>query len=300
MTRKTLLVFLVFIVVENFTFAQNRPKTILWEIYGNGLHQKSYLLGTNHFFDETWIDSFTVIKEKFLNAKAIVGEMGHPDINEIIKAKIDTNHLSFDKLFTHDDYVIVNNYLIKKGLSSLDKAPNNFQSILGLFYATYVESLGLNKTGDKNSIDIYIENTGKKNHLFTALDSGITKIKTDSISLINEKTLSYLIVWTIKNENSKSNSLDLVRNALKPGLDEFRNLTVNYKLTESMPDQSGQLNRELLLNRNIYWLKRLPAILKSNPCFIAVGLDHLKYKEGLISQLRCVGYKVKPVKIKRR
>jgi uncharacterized protein YbaP (TraB family) len=60
------------------------------------------------------------------------------------------------------------------------------------------------------------------------------------------------------------------------------------------------MERELLLKRNNYWMMKLPSILKNGNIFIAVGLQHLKYKEGLISQLRKLGYTVKPIKIERK
>ncbi|WP_394343630.1 TraB/GumN family protein [Flavobacterium cerinum] len=42
----------------------------------------------------------------------------------------------------------------------------------------------------------------------------------------------------------------------------------------------------------------MPGLVKNNSCFIAVGLAHLRYKCGLIEQLRYLGYSVERVTMK--
>jgi len=270
----------------------------LWEISRKGLSHKSYLLGTNHAFNYTWIDSFTLIKEKLLDAKTIVTELPIQSRADIKQSKVDSNHIPFDKLFSSEEYNLVDNYLKRKGLSTLDKAPNNFYSTLGLFHATYGRLMQPAEKANTDAIDVYIEKIGKKKNAIVYLDSGAKKPKTDSVPILNEKVLAGLIVWAISNETN-IDSVAKLSNLVKPLLDEFRELNIDYMLNEHTPNTYEQATRELLLKRNAFWLTRLPDLLKGNACFIAVGLQHLKYKEGIISQLRAIGFTVNPVTIKR-
>jgi uncharacterized protein YbaP (TraB family) len=51
--------------------------------------------------------------------------------------------------------------------------------------------------------------------------------------------------------------------------------------------------------RNNKWMHKLDGPLRTEDCFIAVGLGHLNYKNGLIMQLRKAGFKVTPVEMHR-
>lgn len=299
MTKKAITTVLPFLLLIHTSFSQNRPKTILWEISKKGLGHKSYLLGTNHSFNYTWIDSFTLIKEKLVDARTIVTELPIQNRADINKSKVDTNHLPFDKLFSPEEYNLVDNYLKRKGLSTLDEAPNNFYSVLGLFHATYGRLMQPGEKANTDAIDVYIERIGKEKNAIVYLDSGANKPKTDSVPILNEGFLASLIVWAINNETN-TDVITTLSNTVKPSLDEFRELTVDYKLNERTPNTNEQTIRELLLKRNAFWITKLPHLLKGNSCFIAVGLQHLKYKEGIISQLRAMGFTVNPVPIKRK
>jgi len=53
--------------------------------------------------------------------------------------------------------------------------------------------------------------------------------------------------------------------------------------------------RPLYEGRNNQWIKQLPALMKSQSCFVAVGCMHLIGDSGLITQFRKAGYKVEVV-----
>ena len=53
--------------------------------------------------------------------------------------------------------------------------------------------------------------------------------------------------------------------------------------------------KEILDNRNINWVKEMPALMKKESVFFAVGSAHLGGEFGVINLLRKAGYIVKPV-----
>jgi uncharacterized protein len=63
-------------------------------------------------------------------------------------------------------------------------------------------------------------------------------------------------------------------------------------------DATG-ITLEATLNRNQVWLPKIISKTKTGSCFITVGLDHLRYKRGLINLLRSKGYSLKPVPLKK-
>lgn len=50
-----------------------------------------------------------------------------------------------------------------------------------------------------------------------------------------------------------------------------------------------------MYNSSRSWLPYIVKLIKTRKTFIAVGLNHLRYKYGLIQLLREYGYKVEPV-----
>jgi uncharacterized protein YbaP (TraB family) len=70
---------------------------------------------------------------------------------------------------------------------------------------------------------------------------------------------------------------------------QYKAFELDYEL-----EQSGQ-NVLGLLDRNATWLVMLDKAFQRQNCFVAVGLRHLMYQQGLIQQLRRRGYTVTPV-----
>ena len=54
---------------------------------------------------------------------------------------------------------------------------------------------------------------------------------------------------------------------------------------------------DFLKNRNDKWMKFLPDLLGKEPQFISVGALHLAGPDGLVAQLKQLGYTVTPVKL---
>ena len=61
---------------------------------------------------------------------------------------------------------------------------------------------------------------------------------------------------------------------------------------DSTPEEDAQL----IDNRNIDWLTKLPAIMADKSTLIAVGAGHLPGDKGVLSLLRQAGYTVEAVK----
>ncbi|WP_313783524.1 TraB/GumN family protein [Flagellimonas profundi] len=74
--------------------------------------------------------------------------------------------------------------------------------------------------------------------------------------------------------------------------DWYNRMEIDYQLSKPCG------NSFVLTDRNNEWMKKISELLKTNNCFIAVGLSHLMYECGLINQLENIGYTIAPMKVK--
>ena len=72
-----------------------------------------------------------------------------------------------------------------------------------------------------------------------------------------------------------------------------------YSLMEIDYKNSDPCRNSLILtDRNDKWMASIKEKLETNNCFIAVGLSHLMYDCGLITQLEALGYTITPIDLK--
>lgn len=57
----------------------------------------------------------------------------------------------------------------------------------------------------------------------------------------------------------------------------------------------GDIQRELLFDRNFKWMELIPSLIREQPSFIAVGVRHLPGENGMIDLLRKEGFTVEPL-----
>jgi uncharacterized protein len=88
------------------------------------------------------------------------------------------------------------------------------------------------------------------------------------------------------------------------GIDLFKQLNAAYlagdlqklaKLDKLDDDLTPAEKRPLYENRNMDWMKQMPALFNKQSCFVAVGCMHLIGDTGLLSQLKKAGYTVEAV-----
>ncbi|PZR14053.1 MAG: hypothetical protein DI539_19020 [Flavobacterium psychrophilum] len=74
------------------------------------------------------------------------------------------------------------------------------------------------------------------------------------------------------------------------------NLPELYKTVRDRRFMNTTAENLMLTERNKAWVKKIPAIVKKESTFFAVGAGHLYGKDGVIELLKQQGYKVTPVK----
>lgn len=218
-----------------------------------------------------------------------------------------TNKKGLRQLFSPKEYNLVDDYMKSIGLQSLNEAPENDPSVVvRLFYAILGDqtkkrlSIKENKT---SAIDFVIEKyADDHNKTFIALDELGKKKMVDSTSKTcssNVEVFAQGIVSLVTDLRSGGEMTNENIDLTKQMFIEWSTLAVEYDFNKADPNGNLPEIQKMVRDRNAAWMSFLPSIIKKNAAFIAVGLGHLKYNDGILVRLRKLGYSVKPVKIER-
>jgi len=279
--------------------------TPLWKVVDPVSKHVSYMFGTFHTFGASWLDSITVVKEKFLEAKCILVERNFflDTLESEMQASTPYNgpDIVAHKIFSNEDYPIINQYLKMKGWGGIDSClwDGNDQPILTLLIierklqTDYNTLFHVNIVGEDFMDLFFVRQANLLNKKLVELDN---RNKFDSIISRNQDPKKLGI--------SISKLAQFLYKKIQPAKDPsnliiiYKDIKYQYRLKEAAPKWMEENGLNLTIRNNL-WITKLSVALHENDCFIAVGLAHLNFKEGLITELRKAGFKVTPVFIKR-
>ncbi|MDD3077938.1 MAG: TraB/GumN family protein [Paludibacter sp.] len=268
---------------------------LFWKISGNGLVTPSYLFGTHHLIDKSQIVDYDKIIARIDSVDAEVGEMDMTNMlglqMKMAKAAI-MKDIALDNLISENDYKIVAESFDSVVGVSMEKLKRMKPAMLS---ALYEVKLYMNATESKKEpapADLEFQKRAKK------LKKEIIGLETidqqmgilfDSVPLREQADD---LVQTVKNkQNSIADIQKLTNDYLSGNLDALNELSINE---DQMTDAEKKL---LIYDRNNNWVEQFKSLLPHKSCFIAVGCLHLTGEQGLIQQLRNLGYVVTPVEL---
>ena len=288
---------------------------LLWQISGNGLRDTSYLFGTMHSVEYTFLDSVQGFNRIFQKVKNVSTEADRYNLpyTPLKPPYPDYYYLPDDTTYkvlypNNNDYILVDSVLRKINIAYFYYKPIFLSDIITSKYA-YSKLYKQNEISIDNSI---LSNAYKQNKNIRPLEykkedfqykTIIDSLLFTSISL---KDQAEALLFIIKNEKMFLENNDKFQEQYKKqGLnllyEYFPENKHNVNLKESSQNErkySGVTKKcyEILgAGRNHNWMKKLPEIMNSGSTLIAVGAAHLMGDEGLISLLRKEGYKVEPI-----
>lgn len=292
---ETIFVFTSFLLL--FSFSANSQ--LLWKISGNGLKQPSYLFGTHHLIPVQFLDSVQNIYTVFEKSNAVVSEvvLNDSDITaKVQKAALLPDSLTMENLLSPDDFEFVDREMmstLQMSLMNLNKLrPSMIQNIYEL--QLYREFFRMNETTQS---DTFFQQLAVKRKIPV---KGLETIEQQIEILFPKKDINELkdeardLVQSIRNKVELIQEYERMNNLYRKG-----DLDGLEKLNDEMNKKwnvSAEENANLIDKRNENWMKRLPDLLITHSCFIAVGALHLPGEYGLLHLLQKEGYKVSPVK----
>lgn len=287
--KKLSIVACLLLATSTWCHSQN---SVIWEISGNGLEKKSYLMGTL---------KFTGVKEFYLpaNTTRLIHE------SEIFAIEDEVDHHAQHELNTATH--------LPKGQSlSTVLSPQDYQKVKTLFQKEFkVKPSAFDKKyGHIKPLPLSI--------VMTRLSLG-EKVKFYDIELLklakdnNKESFS---LESVEREAEALNSFSMEEQvkALMHAVDhfaeqkaEFKKLMADYptgNLEEIFAytlhplEDSPEFIESFYFKRNEEWLPKIERMIKENKAFIALGVSHLEGERGILKLLEAKGYTLTPVPAK--
>jgi uncharacterized protein len=279
----------LFLALLLLTFSVNGQ--LLWKISGNGLAKSSYLFGTHHMIDKDSIPQFDSILSVCAQTDAVVGEMDmkEPGMQKKLMQGSVMKGIKMKDLVSAADFQLLD----AEFKSVLGVGMNILGSFKPMLLMTlhqltlYLKLSGLKK--QPVAVDELFQKQARANlKKVIGLETVDFQIKT----LFNSMTLerqAEVLLYEVHHKDQLMKDLSQLNDVYMSGnLEKMKELDVE---DESMKPEERKI---LIDNRNQNWLKQLPALLNQQSCFVAVGCLHLVGDNGLIIQLRLMGYTVEP------
>ncbi|MCK4920299.1 MAG: TraB/GumN family protein [Bacteroidales bacterium] len=291
--NSVLFLMLIFVIsFSNIQFGNSQtegPKTVFWEISGNGLEQSSYLFGTIHIIPKSDFEAFKIADNKLKDCEQIVFEMA---IDVPLKQKIEwakklvlPEGQSIKGFVSAEEYSRLSSY----ALDSLEIKEFMFNKYLRLKPFAFYSALIPHVIGKK--IEGYEMHFGK-----------IAKRKKIPVAELESFEIQLAIFDSIPNDKQMemffSEDLDLHKE-MDDLLDIYKRQDI-YEMASLMNEEESEYNsfeNELLIQRNKNWVIKLDDLMREKSSFIAVGAGHLAGEYGLIRLLREMGFKLEAISI---
>ncbi|WP_373331016.1 TraB/GumN family protein [Salmonirosea aquatica] len=276
-----------------FGVGQDRPGTLLWEVSKPGVPHTSYLFGTFHEVNATFFSSLPNAVEKLDQSEILYVEEKRSDAQNVAGA----NNLTF---WTREQWEGTLNPDQEKVFASfVEKAedptyytypPLLLTSALARIYIqNFCDTLN-RQSGEL--MDHFIEKMGHfRNKQVLSLDRSHMDILAEGAKSRD----------SIQNAGYAKAVIELMDKMLKDDatdceiVQHYTSFQIDYQLDAPIKTASDAYQ---LHQRNDAWMVTLDQAFREHPCFVAVGYGHLRFKEGLIGQLRALGYLVKPLPVR--
>lgn len=281
---------LVSLFLFKVSFAQNKPGTLLWEVQKKGNSHISYLFGTFHDVSPTFFDSLKNVNKKLRSSQVLfIEEKKETYLKPVFQNMILSNgKQKWLYSLTKEQDSILKAFVTKAEDSSYYKFPPLIFAInmSRMYMAYFCEA----DTITAELMDHHIEKIAlEQSKKVYALDDEQALILNNKSQILNPIQDSIYILTGISYMKRMLNE-DLSNcNTLKL----YKKMNIEYSLSFDVTKEP--LVSPLLLERNEKWVKILRQAFLRNNCFVAVGIRHLFYQQGLIRQLRKLGFTVKPI-----
>ena len=289
--------------------SQDIENSLLWKISGNGLQHDSYLLGTMHSVEHTFLFSIPGFRKAFHTAKQIAVESDYFAFDSSIRktsSQTPRNYVfmpkdsTYEMLYNYNDFQFVD--------STLKTFSPNYSKYEPIFWQRRLVDMwqfrklpDIQQGMDRHILLLGYQNNKKIYFMESLEDIGQKCIRLDSLNYSSD--LHYqanILLYTLKNKELTCSSFDTMENNYRK--QELTLLSLKerlYKYTntpDNILDILKQTESLLIDTRNEEWMKNLLPMIHKDSSLIAVGAMHLIGEQGLITKLRKLGYIVEPVK----
>lgn len=282
-------VFLLLLFVSQSVWGQ-----LLYEISGNGVKNKSYMLATNPLVNRTFLDTIPNVFTVFSRCDKVITEFAVEDYEAIAalrQAALLPDSAILQDYYNQDDYQTISNALILTVGMSMEQLSRMKPSYLTELYrmALMKQYLGLD---EERSMSSFFEQVAQQTN----------------IPVVGLDDLGETLYMTFDREPFEYQCEELLQIVRYPERDVEleRSLRISYlwgrlgdmAFAIESPDNRSTLSYSdyaVYVKRNAQWVKRLHPYLKEGKAFLTLNAVYLGGDNGLIALLRKEGYRVRRV-----
>ena len=282
-TIKTLILGLVAVTSFSFsTQAQTKKaneNSLLWEISGNGLARPSYVYGTLHMMCESDFTIKEKVKKAFDKSTKLALELDFDEPSEVkAMQEMSVSKVALSTLLIPEDYKKLD-VLLKERVGA---GANQFEhtSLHSLLSMIMFKALNCNP---KMYEFEFLQMAQKRKMEILGLEKFATQL-----AAMDATFSPPVMVEQLSNYDKKY--FDLLTQTYKS-----EDLKAIYEMVNDPKFMDEKSKPVMLDNRNSNWVKDMPAMMKNESVFFAVGAAHLGGEKGVIQLLQKAGYKVQPI-----
>lgn len=273
----------------------------LWRVSGADLKQPSYLFGTHHLAPLSIVDSvpqlYPTLKEvNQVCGEIVLGDLQSPDmLQSMQRAAILPGDTTLQMLYTPEEYKMVSEKVkqwMGMDIALLSKIKPSF-----LFNQLNI-LLAMRSVKDFNpeeQLDSWLQTQARQmQKRVMGLESPEFQIHVlfDSQSLTRQ---ARVLLSALSNIEMLTEQIDILSAAyMRQDIAQLEEVvsTKYHNDLDPLPEEEDAL----IYGRNRAWLRLMPSMMQDTSTLFVIGAGHLVGEEGLISQLRALGYTVEALR----
>lgn len=284
---------------------------LLYRISGNGLQKESYIVGTFHLADGSFVDKIPGARQAIASVDQVCGELDFTTSTENVDSMtVLTNKMrmpegktikdvltaeQFNKLDTYAEKIIgmkLSNQMLYSQMGAI--TPQGLAQTLSLMKIMKQMQMEGKTIDVQNAIDGYIQKVAKEAGKKTL---GLETISFQANVLFGdpmERQVENLMCQIDNEAFNDAQTANLIKLYDEQNVEGLFDLTME-KMGNSCDPTPDEMDR-LIFNRNANWVVEMPAIMRSASTLFVVGAAHLGGDRGVLKGLQKAGYTVEGVK----
>ena len=293
-----------FLVAFSVLALSAKPQ-LLYEVSGNGLERPSYILGTLHFADASFLDSIPGLYDAFDNVEQVCGEIEFSKVNHYAVAlksyRINRlpSGMELSDCFTPEEFEEVAAYFLEH--FNMDLADSlQYNSVRMFSPAVLTSSLEKEMIykvfptiEGGNLIDEHMQimavNAGKD---VAGLESWEAQLDALSVASGNWEFVKKMLLAYMRSPEGAEEEWRAMSSAyMRQDIDDLEKALVANKEGEyGCPQEAFDA---VFKERNLNWVGKMPGIMDEKPTLFVVGAGHLVGDSNVLSLLEKAGYDVR-------
>ncbi len=271
---------------------------LFWKVSGNGSKGDSFIFATHHIAPTSVIDSVPGVNDAIKSVDAVYGEIDMAEMTSpsaermVITFGMAPSDSTLTKVLTTAQIDSVNDVLAKytHGMVKVSQMDMLKPAMVNTQIAMLQAMVDFPEFNGAEQLDMTVQirgrQAGKTAQGFETMDEQLAMLMCYPISQQVED-----LMHTVRTDPDAAELARALAKAYLAGnLEEIEEIVFAPETGMSEKDA-----KRLLYNRNDKWISKLNEILPEKTVFVAVGAAHLIGEQGLLAQLRKLGYTVEPV-----